>query len=174
MSSVNLRSVNISNGNLISTETTNIKDKSYIKIDINYRDTSERLTIHQIEIENFGAKQTELSPQFRYEFFVTESETEPDLSNLNSDDHTADSDDFKIASGLFQVPDQATESSRFLNDDSTSASVSMRNFTSSVNSTIVITREKDEELEVVGVRPYTNTTSASQEISTETLIAGGK
>jgi len=136
MSTANPQFINVSNGKLTNSETVFTENESYMKMDITHLDTSEPLTIHQMKIENFGAEHAGSSSQFRYELFVTDSELESDFTSIKADSHTVNSNDFKIAKGAFEMPDQATMSSHLSDNDITYPSVSMKNITSNVNSTI--------------------------------------
>ena len=172
ISSVDIKTANVSNGNLNNVNKSTSEDEIHMRLDMEHLNPSDPLIIHEIVFNSLGTESAKSPSQAHYEFGVAEFGYYTSFEDLKSDSETVDSKKFKIFGGEIEVPDQATESTQLLSDERTTGAVSMSRVNSNTNSTIVVTRGR-EKAEIVGIKSYPNNASVPQEMSIKTPRIGG-
>lgn len=170
-SSAEITSTSITNGAVTQISTDNSTDGSVFQVNIHQNNTSKDILVNRIEFQGIDTNGAKAPSTAQYRIGAINTDSEYKYSQIKNHDNILESDPLKIIGATIEVPNQATGSSQLSSDLPSRPAVGINNFTSNVNSTIVITRG-DEDPIIVGVESYMS--NPPREVAMKTEILGGE
>jgi len=165
---------NISGASVSNIGKLNHQGHTIFKVQVKLNNKTEYVHLNEIDFTGIGTSDISSTTNVQYKLGASVNKSGRDYPDLKKDDQIKKSEPFNIVTNSVRAPDQATISSKILDDSPTSAGITIRNFVSDVDSAILITQGYNgTRLAGFGTQSATSV-YGRQNISVRLDLIGGK